>query len=121
VVPQLVHNRPDRRDGDQFGQVLRFPRRPKGGPLRPLPAIRPDERSIEPDGDLAAYEEDRDVVIDHRRRALMNGIAVAIVTLLVGAGVWIADTIAEIQHDQDCVIQGRSNCAPLELPLSKRQ
>jgi hypothetical protein len=117
----LVHNRPDRRDSDEFGQVLRFPRRPKGRLLRPLPPIRPDERTIEPDGDLAAYEEDRDDVIDYRRRALMNAIAVGIVTVLVGAGVWIADTIAEIQRDQDCVIQGRSNCAPLEPPLSKQQ
>jgi hypothetical protein len=117
----LVHNRPDRRDSDEFGQVLRFPRRPKGAVLRPLPAIRPDGPAIEPDGDLAAYEEDRDDVIDYRQRAVMNVIAVAIVTLLVGAGVWIADTIAEIQRDQDCVIQGRSNCAPLELPLTKQQ
>ena len=66
-------------------------------------------------------KQDRDDVIDYRQRALMNVIAVAIVTLLVGAGVWIADTIAEIQRDQDCVIQGRSNCAPVELPLTKRQ
>jgi hypothetical protein len=118
---QLVHNRPDRGDGDEFGQVLRFPRRPEGLPLRAPPAIRPDERTIEPDGDLAAYEQDRDDVIDYRQRTVMNVIAVAIVTLLVGAGVWIADTIAEIQRDQDCVIQGRSNCAPVELPLTKRQ
>jgi hypothetical protein len=117
----LVHNRPDRRDSDEFGQVLRFPRRPKAELLRPLPPIHPDEPTIEPDGDLAAYEEDRDDVVDYRRRALMNVIAVAIVTLLVGAGVWIADTIANIQRDQDCVIQGRSNCAPLELPLTKPQ
>ncbi len=101
--------------------MLHFPRRPKGRLLRPLPPIHPDERTIEPDGDLAAYEEDRDDVIDYRRRALMNVIAVAVVTLLVGAGVWLADTIAEIQRDQDCVIQGRSNCAPLELPPSKQQ
>ncbi len=101
--------------------MLRFPRRPEGLPLRAPPAIRPDERTIEPDGDLAAYEQDRDDVIDYRQRAVMNVIAVAIVTLLVGAGVWIADTIAEIQRDQDCVIQGRSNCAPVELPLTKRQ
>jgi hypothetical protein len=117
----LVHNRPDRRDSDEFGQVLRFPRRPKGEPLRPLPAIRPDEPRIEPDGDLAEYEQDRDDIIDYRKRAMMNAIALAIVTVLVGTGVWIADTIADIQRDQDCVIQGRSNCAPVELPLSKQQ
>ena len=100
--------------------MLRFPRRPKR--LPPLGVIPPDESAIEPDGEFAQYEQDRDdAVINYRHRALMNVIALAIVTCLVGAGVWIADTIAAIQRDQDCVIQGRSNCAPVTLPLTKHQ
>jgi hypothetical protein len=103
-----------------FGQVLRFPRRPKE-PAR-LRVVPPQDGAAEQDGEFAQYEEDRDdIVINYRHRALMNLIALAIVTCLVGAGVWIADTIAAIQRDQDCVIQGRSNCAPVELPLTKRQ
>lgn len=88
----------------------------------PLRVTHPDGEAIEPDGEFAPYEQDRDdIVVNYRHRALMNVIALAIVTCLVGAGVWIADTIAAIQRDQDCVIQGRSNCAPVELPLAKRQ
>jgi len=52
---------------------------------------------------------------------LMNVIAIAIVALLVGVGVWIADTIAEMEKDQDCVLQGRANCAPIEVPIPHRK
>jgi hypothetical protein len=79
--------------------------------------LRPYKR--EPHDDFAAYEQDPDEPVDYRKRMLMNVIAVAVVTLLVGAGVWIADTIADLQRDQDCVLQGRSNCAPIELPVRK--
>jgi hypothetical protein len=34
--------------------------------------------------------------------------------ILIGLGVWIADTISDMQRAQDCVMQGRQNCAPIE-------
>src|SRR5579871_1691339 len=47
--------------------------------------------------DLEQYEQDaKDEPINYRHRMLMNVIAVAIVTVLVGVGVWLADTIAEM-------------------------
>ena len=46
---------------------------------------------------------------------LMNMIAAAIVVLLIGAGVWIADTISISVKIQDCALQGRTNCAPIEV------
>ena len=61
-----------------------------------------------------------DEPINYRHRMLMNVIAVAIVTVLVGIGVWLADTIAEMERDQDCVLQGRQNCAPIEIPRTNR-
>jgi hypothetical protein len=73
--------------------------------------------------DLAIYERERDdleeveEVVDYRQRMVMNFIALAVVAFLVGAGVWLADTIADMQRDQDCIMQGRANCAPLELPM----
>jgi hypothetical protein len=71
--------------------------------------------------DLARYErEAEDEPINYRHRMLMNVIAVAIVTVLVGIGVWLADTIAEMERDQDCVLQGRQNCAPIEIPRTNR-
>jgi hypothetical protein len=51
---------------------------------------------------------------------LMNVIAVMVVALLVGIGVWLADTIAAMERDQDCVLQGRQNCAPIIVPPRNR-
>lgn len=69
--------------------------------------------------DLAQYEQDQeeDENVNYPRRMLMNGIAVAVVTVLIGVGVLLADTIADMERDQDCVLQGRQNCAPIELAL----
>jgi hypothetical protein len=37
--------------------------------------------------------------------------------VLIGVGVWLADTIADMERDQDCVLQVRQNCAPIELAI----
>jgi hypothetical protein len=122
---QVVHNRPDPHDTDEFGQVLAFRRRP--GQAR-VSASTPPASFARPGGpdtgladDLAQYEQEPDEPIDYRQRMLMNMIAIAIVTVLVGAGVWITDTITDLDKDQDCVMQGRGNCAPIEAPAPNRQ
>jgi hypothetical protein len=112
----VVHNRPEPHNADEVGQVLAFRRRPP-----PLPAARPGGPEASSLDDLARYEQEPDEPIDYRQRMLMNVIAIAIVTLLVGTGVWITDTIADMEKDQDCVMQGRANCAPIELPAPNRQ
>jgi len=71
--------------------------------------------------DLARYEQERDEIVDYRQRMLMNVIGLAIVTFLVSTGVWLADTIADMERDQDCVMQGRVNCAPVVLPEPPQQ
>ena len=70
--------------------------------------------------DLSRYEQDRDEEpVNYARRMLMNVIAIAVVTILIGVGVWLADTIAQMERDQDCVLQGRHNCAPIEVPVAR--
>lgn len=113
----MADDRLDPEGAQQSAQVLRFRlRRRADGPPAP-------DRAGEPLDDLAQYEqeqyEDEDDNADYRHRMLMNAIAVAVVAILVGVGVLIADTIAEIERDQDCVLQGRSNCAPIEVPAPK--
>jgi hypothetical protein len=122
---QVVHNRPDPQRTDEFGQVLAFRRRSGqdrvSASTAPASFARPGGPEAEPADDFARYEQDFDEPIDYRQRMLMNMIAIAIVTVLVGAGVWITDTITELDREQDCAMQGRSNCVPIEMPVVNRQ
>jgi hypothetical protein len=68
-----------------------------------------------PVGDLSPYERANDGD-DYRQRMVTNGIAFLVCVVLVVAGVWIADTMADSRRDQDCVLSGRSNCAPVNVP-----
>jgi hypothetical protein len=120
---ELAHERQEAEDERPTAQILQF-----------RPRQRLHERAVAATGvagegepgladDLTRYEQDReeDEHINYPQRMLMNVIAVAVVTLLIGVGVWLADTIAEMERDQDCVLQGRQNCAPIEIatPIQK--
>ena len=98
------------------GQVLQFQLRRRA----PAPLVRPivTTGDTDPTDDLAQYEQE-DLHINYRHRMLMNVMAVMIVTVLIGAGVWIADVIEDMQKAQDCVMQGRQNCAPIALPMKR--
>jgi hypothetical protein len=111
-----MHDRPNPSETQESGQILKFRLRRRERPQPPRRAASGGE--AEPLDDLAQYEEE-DAHIDYRQRMLMNLIAVAIVVALVGVGVWIADTIADMENAQDCVMQGRQNCAPIEVPPQK--
>jgi hypothetical protein len=112
----VAQDQPNPNDGS--GQILSFQVRRRLGMPRHAP-IAPDGDGAEPADDLAAFEEE-DGHIDYRHRMLMNVIAVVVVSVLISAGVWIADTIAAMQKAQDCALQGRQNCAPIEVPVTKK-
>jgi len=86
-------------------RVLRFRRRPAGthGPDA-LPS---------PVADLGKYHrvEDKD---DYRHRMLVNAAAFIFVAALIGAGLWLADSIAQMRKNQDCVLAGHRGCTPVE-------
>jgi hypothetical protein len=99
-------------------RILSF--RPRGGvAARPNLGVAAREtlRDIEgsPIGDLAKYEQAGDGGDDFAHRMRMNAAAIVVLALLVAAGVWIANTMAEMQKNQDCVLQGRHNCAPIDI------
>ncbi len=115
---KAVIERPDPHDAGSFGQILKFePRRP-GNPSLAVAASAPADNDLD---DFARFEQVQDEPIDYRHRTIMNLIALAILILLVGFGVWIADTITDLQREQDCLMQGRSNCAPIEIPIPVQQ
>jgi hypothetical protein len=98
---------------DPEHQVIRF--RPRGS-LFPRPAPAPSPVI----DDLAKYERPRDEPDDYRHRMFMNGLATLAIVVLIGCGLWIATTMAEMQKNQDCVLSGRSNCASIAAPLQLR-
>src|ERR1700744_4437530 len=103
-------------------EVLPFPRRPTNKfPAKPLTLVPLSglQQSYPNHNEFAHYEPDRDETLDERQRMSMNLIAVAIVVTLIGVGVWIADSIQIAVKQEDCLLQGRTNCAPIELPAQR--
>jgi hypothetical protein len=124
---ELAHDRTEVEDTRPTAQILQFRPRERFGDLLGDHAGTGLANASEPESELPdelkQYEQDReeDEPINYPQRMLMNIIAVAIVTLLIGVGVWLADTIANMEREQDCVLQGRQNCAPIEIAAPIQQ
>jgi hypothetical protein len=71
-----------------------------------------------PVNDLAKYERGADVD-DYRHRMIVNGVAFVFVIFLIGAGLWLADTMARMRKNQDCVLSGRRGCTQVEFKLDR--
>jgi hypothetical protein len=46
---------------------------------------------------------------------ITNAIAFIFIVMLTAAGVWLAETLSAIRKNQDCLLQGRRNCAPIAI------
>jgi len=64
--------------------------------------------------DLAKYER-TEGADDYRHRMIVNVTAFVFVIGLIGAGIWLADTMAAMRKNQDCVLSGRRGCSPVEV------
>ena len=96
---------------DAKGRIIPFrPRSPLGKPASPHQG---------PVDDLANYERSPEQD-DYRHRMLMNGAALLVVLVLAGVGIWIADSIAEMRKNQDCVLSGRRGCTPVNVAPTPR-
>jgi hypothetical protein len=94
----------DGSSSDDEGRVVSFRRR---GAAAPRSAPSPVE-------DLGKYERDEQAD-DYRHRMLVNLVAFAFIVALIGAGLWIADTMAQLRRNQDCALTGRRGCVPIEV------
>jgi hypothetical protein len=107
---------------DDEHRVVPFrPRRPgtHAGAWRwPARTAQPPAPSVE---GLAKYEggegEDED---DYRHRMIVNLVALAFTVVLAIAGVWLVVQLTELRKNQDCVLSGRRNCAPIEVNAPDR-
>jgi hypothetical protein len=88
------------------GRILPFRRGRM--PVRPPAEQDPPVEGVEK---YARSEPD-----DYRQRMINNGLGLLACILLVAAGIWIANTMAEMRRNQDCVLSGRRNCAPIPAP-----
>lgn len=70
--------------------------------------------------DLEKFERAPDEPDDFRHRMIMNGLGLTVTALLIAAGVWIADIMAHMRKDQDCVLTGRRGCTPVDAPIRPR-
>ena len=97
------------------------PGEPEG---RVLPFRRRDALFVRhvppPISDLQEYERKPDEPDDYRHRMIMNGLAFAATIVLIVAGIWIADVMAHMRKDQDCVLTGRPGCTHVEVPAQPR-
>ena len=122
-MSKLAHDPSESEAHPHTAQVLQF--RPRGHLAERAVTYRQGsvELSAAPQDErfdhLAQYEQDQeeDENVNYPHRMLMNVIAVAVVSVLIGVGVLLADTIADMERDQDCVLQGRQNCAPIESAI----
>jgi hypothetical protein len=72
----------------------------------PVPDLKKFENAESPD--------------DYRHRMTMNLLGFLVTIVLIVAGLWLVDKIAEFRKAQDCYLSGRRNCAPIELPPIQR-
>lgn len=86
--------------------------RTSGGARRQSPAS--------PDDALAKYEggEEREDI--YRHRMMVNLAALAFIIVLAIAGVWLAMQIIQMRKNQDCILSGRRNCAPIDVNALER-
>ena len=53
---------------------------------------------------------------DYRHRMIVNVAAFVFVIALIGAGLWLADTMARMRKNQDCVLVGPARLHPGGVP-----
>lgn len=51
---------------------------------------------------------------------MVNAGAFLFIVLLIGAALWLVDTMAEMRKNQDCVLAGHRGCTPIDLGTSQR-
>jgi hypothetical protein len=86
-------------------RVVSFRRR-RGEPRRAISAPPPVN-------DLSQFERGSETD-DYRHRMIVNAVAFVFLIALIGAGLWLANTMASLRRNQDCALAGHRNCLSIE-------
>ena len=70
--------------------------------------------------DLAKYEGGGEYDDNYRHRMMVNIAALSFTAVLAIAGVWLVMQLADLRKNQDCVLSGRRNCAPIDVKALER-
>jgi hypothetical protein len=98
-------------DGDHV--VIKFrPRTTADAPKTRAEQIAPLRT---PPQDLSQFERSSEPD-DYRHRMRMNIAAGLFTVALIGFGVWLAMSIADLRRTQDCILYGRRDCAVIPQP-----
>jgi hypothetical protein len=98
---QVVSFRPRAARSDQHGRIRDDARKWAAADRSPVKGMDRYERAGED---------------DYRHRMTMNLLALIVCLLLAASGVWLANKIAEMRKNQDCVLSGRIGCTHVEVP-----
>ena len=69
---------------------------------------------------LAKYEGGEEQDDNYRHRMMVNLAAFLFIVALAAAGVWLAIQIVDMRKNQDCLLSGRRNCAPIDVKIQER-
>ena len=102
---------------DEDGRVVPFrPRRDRRNSAR-LFLSNMHRTPIE---DLSQYERS-DETDDYRHRMIINAFAFVATIILILIGIWLADRMAELRRNDDCLLSGRRHCNAITVPRHERQ
>ena len=99
-------------DGDHV--VIKFrPRTAADAPKTRAEQLAP--LRTPPAQDLSRFERSGESD-DYRHRMRTNIAAGLFTVMLIGFGVWLAISIADLRRTQDCILYGRRDCAAMPHP-----
>jgi hypothetical protein len=79
------------------------------------PVAEPKADGSTPDSSMASEREDGYVETERDRR-IANIVLLAFAVVLIGGGIWLVNAMFEQRQLDDCMAQGRTNCAPVDTP-----
>jgi len=100
---------------DDSHVVIKFRPRTAANAQKP-PAEREAATSFSQPPDLSRFERTAEPD-DYRYRMRVNIAAGLFTVVLIGFGIWLATSIADLRRTQDCLLMGRRDCgAPISAP-----
>ena len=108
---------------EEHGRILKFtPRVPAPKPHAFSNLSRPSRadagsavRDLSKFSRPAEHEPD-----DFSHRMKMNALALVMLVILIGSGMWIVEVMTQMRKDQDCALSGRRNCTQISIPAETR-